>query len=146
MRNQSFPIAVNDISCANLNAKHAPLTAFSNMKENGNPLITIFYCKVLKNGGRIPLLPLLSPVAWKMHPRSLGICKMQMIYTTSSLQVPEKKGKASQAGLWGSRHNHLPWKHWTEGYLLCSISQTVANRKFREESITEKGRKAVSSR
>lgn len=93
LKKQSFPTSVNDTSCANLNAKHAPLKASSNMKGYGNPLITIFYCKVLKKEGR----PNPPPVSWKLHPWCLGICKMQMIYATKSFLVPEKQQwKASQ--------------------------------------------------
>lgn len=57
LKKQSFPVSVNDRFCANLDAKLASLKAFPNMKGNGNPLITVLHCKVLKNEGRPPPLP-----------------------------------------------------------------------------------------
>lgn len=144
LKKQSFPTSVNDTSCANLNAKHAPLKASSNMKGYGNPLITIFYCKVLKKEGRYP--PLLSPgncipdvwesvkCRWFMPPRvswSLRNSNGKLHKKSPGIQA-----QSSSVGELG------------RGYLLCSVSQTMAKRKFKNErkkNYEKKRGKAIQS-
>lgn len=137
LKKQSFPTSVNDTSCANLNAKHAPLKASSNMKGYGNPLITIFYCKVLKKEGRYP--PLLSPgncipdvwesvkCRWFMPPRV-------------SWSLRNSNGKLHKKSP-GIQHNHLQWENWAEG-IYCAVFL----RPWQRENSRMKGKKNMRKR